>query len=202
MPAPAPADAFGPDTATNPEVAEAAGSVSDLPNAEELAELRAQAALAVEAQERYLRVYADFENFKKRAARDREDVRRAANEGMISRLLPVLDTFDLAMTAAAQPGTNLEMLKAGVQMIQGQLRGIFAEQGLEEIVTEGKDFEPALHDAVAQEETTEVPEGRILHQTRKGYRIKDRLVRPASVVVAKAPSETVDPNDLSSEATA
>ncbi len=183
---PAPTDAFGPDPIANAD-ATAPVAGGEWPTAEELAELRVQAAQGAEAQERFLRLYADFENFKKRAARERDDVRRAATEGMISRLLPVLDTFDMAMTAAAQPNTSLETLKAGVQMIQGQLRGVFAEQGLEEIVTEGSDFEPALHDAVAQQETTEVPEGRILQQTRKGYRIKDRLLRPASVVVAKAP---------------
>ena len=156
--------------------------------AEGISELKALAAQGAEAQERYLRLYADFENFKKRAARERDEVRRAALEGMISRLLPVLDTFDMAMAAAQIPGTNLDTLKAGVQMIQGQLRSVFSEQGLEEIVTTGKDFDPAVHEAVSQAESTEVPEGRILQQTRKGYRMKDRLLRPASVVVAKAPA--------------
>ncbi len=160
--------------------------------AEGLAELKALAAQGAEAQERYLRLYADFENFKKRAARERDEVRRAAIEGMISRLLPVLDTFDMAMAAAQIPGTNLETLKAGVQMIQGQLRGVFAEQGLEELVTTDKDFDPSVHEAVSQAESSTVPEGRILQQMRKGYRLKDRLLRPASVVVARAPGTPTD----------
>jgi len=160
--------------------------------AEGLAELKALAAQGAEAQERYLRLYADFENFKKRAARERDEVRRAAIEGMISRLLPVLDTFDMAMAAAQIPGTNLETLKAGVQMIQGQLRGVFAEQGLEELVTTDKDFDPSVHEAVSQAESSTVPEGRILQQMRKGYRLKDRLLRPASVVVARAPGTPAD----------
>jgi len=141
-----------------------------------------------EEQARYLRLYADFENFKKRAARERDEVRRATIEGMISRLLPVLDTFDMAMAAAEQPGANVDVLKAGVQMIQSQLRGVFAEQGLEEIDTTGKSFDPAMHDAVSQAESTEIPEGRIVQQLRKGYRLKERLLRPASVVVAKNPA--------------
>lgn len=151
---------------------------------EQIAELQTRAA---EAQERFLRLYADFENFKKRAARERDEVRRAAIEGMISRLLPVLDNFDMAMLATQQPGTNVDTLMAGVQMIQGQLRTVCVEQGLEELVTEGKDFDPALHDAVSESETTQFPEGRIVQQLRKGYRLKDRLLRPASVVVAKSP---------------
>lgn len=171
---------------------------------EQIAELQVLANQGLEAQERYLRLYADFENFKKRAARERDEVRRAAIEGMISRLLPVLDTFDMAMVAAQQSGTNLATLKAGVLMIQGQLRGVFVEQGLEELVTEGKEFDPALHDAVSQTESTSVPEGRILQELRKGYRLKDRLLRPATVVVAKAPSipgDGADP-DGSAESTA
>jgi len=157
-------------------------------SASQIADLRALAAQGSEAQERYLRLYADFENFKKRAARERDEVRRAAIEGMISRLLPVLDTFDMAMAAAAQPGTGVEVIKAGVQMIQGQLRSVFKDEGLEEIHTAGQDFDPALHDPLDQIESTEVPDGRILKEMRKGYRLKDRLLRPASVVVAKHPA--------------
>jgi len=157
---------------------------------EQIEELKARAAQGADAQERFVRLYADFENFKKRAARERDEVRRAATESMISRLLPVLDTFDMAMVAAGQSGANVETLKAGVQMIQSQLRGVFVEQGLEEIDAEGKDFDPALHEAVSQLESLDIPEGRIVQQLRKGYRFKDRLLRPASVVVARAPSDS------------
>ena len=127
-----------------------------------------QAQLA-EVQERYVRLYADFENFKKRAARERDEVRRSTTESVLGRLLPVLDTFEMAMQAAAQPNTNLESLKAGVSMIQGQLRNTVADYGVEEIDALGKPFDPALH------------------QNRKGYRMKDRLLRPAAVVVARKP---------------
>lgn len=146
-----------------------------------------QAQLA-EVQERYVRLYADFENFKKRAARERDEVRRSTTESVLGRLLPVLDTFEMAMQAAAQPNTNLESLKAGVSMIQGQLRNTVADYGVEEIDAMGKPFDPALHEALSQQETTKVAEGLVISQNRKGYRMKDRLLRAAAVVVARKPS--------------
>jgi molecular chaperone GrpE len=154
---------------------------------DEIAALKAQAQRGAEAQERYVRLYADFENFKKRAARERDDVRRAAAEGVLQRLLPVLDTFEMAMQAAAQPTVNLETLKAGVSMIQGQLRNAVGEYGVEEINAVGQPFDPLIHEAVSEQETNDVPAGQVVAQSRKGYRVKDRLLRPASVVVARRP---------------
>lgn len=145
-----------------------------------------------EAQERYVRLYADFENFKKRAARERDEVRRATTESVLGRLLPVLDTFEMAMQAASLPNTGVEALKAGVAMIQGQLRNTVADYGVEEIDAVGKPFDPALHEALSQQETPGVPEGHVVSQNRKGYRMKDRLLRPAAVVVARKPGSTVD----------
>lgn len=131
---------------------------------------------------------ADFDNFKKRAARERDEARRNASELMIARLLPVLDNFEMAMAAAVQPTANLDTLRDGVQMIQSQLRSVFTDAGLEEVVALGKPFDPSLHEAVSQCETEEVPEGQVVQQLRKGYRLKERLLRPASVVVAHRPA--------------
>lgn len=156
-------------------------------SAEQLGELKLAAARGVEAQERFVRLYADFENFKKRAQRERDDARRAATESVVTRMLPVVDNFEMALQAAHQPGTTVETLKAGVSMIQSQMRGVLAELGVEEISAVGQPFDPSLHDAVSQVETTEVPEGQVVQQVRKGYRCRDRLLRPASVVVARAP---------------
>lgn len=154
---------------------------------EQLGELKLAAARGVEAQERFVRLYADFENFKKRAQRERDDARRAATESVVTRMLPVVDNFEMALQAAHQPGTTVETLKAGVSMIQSQMRGVLGELGVEEISAVGQAFDPSLHDAVSQVETTEVPEGQVVQQVRKGYRCRDRLLRPASVVVARAP---------------
>ena len=170
------------ETPINPgETANANGPATDASGLDPV-----QAQLA-EVQERYVRLYADFENFKKRAARERDEVRRATTESVLGRLLPVLDTFEMAMQAAALPNTNLESLKAGVSMIQGQLRNTVADYGVEEIDAVGKPFDPGLHEALSQQETTEVGEGLVISQNRKGYRMKDRLLRPAAVVVARKP---------------
>jgi molecular chaperone GrpE len=166
---------------------ENASSSSSAPNAPDASSQDPVMAQLAEVQERYVRLYADFENFKKRAARERDEVRRATTESVLGRLLPVLDTFEMAMQAAALPNTNLESLKAGVSMIQGQLRNTVADYGVEEIDAMGKPFDPALHEALSQQETTEVAEGLVISQNRKGYRMKDRLLRPAAVVVARKP---------------
>jgi molecular chaperone GrpE len=92
--------------------------------------------------------------------------------------------------AAAQTaqGGKLASLEAGVAMIQQQLKTVLAETGLEEIDAAGKPFDPALHEAVSQRETAEMPEGHVFQQLRKGYKLRDRLLRPATVVVAKKPA--------------
>lgn len=176
---------------------EGAPATEENPTPEQLRELREQAGQAAELRDRLLRTTADFDNFKKRAARERDDVRRAAVEGVIATLLPVLDNFDMALAAASQPGITVETLKVGVEMIHGQLRQAFADQGLEAIDASGKPFDPSLHDAVSQVETTEAPEGQVVQQHRKGYRLRDRLVRPASVVVARPPSPTAETSNSS-----
>jgi len=142
------------------------------------------------AQERLLRLAADFDNFKKRAARDRDEARRNGAESVISKLLPVLDNFDMAMSAAAQPNTNLETLRVGVNMIHGQFRSFLGDVGIQELTPVGQPFDPGLHDAVSVQVSTEVPEGHVLQQTRKGYQFGDRLLRPASVIVAGNPTAT------------
>jgi molecular chaperone GrpE len=156
-------------------------------SAENLAELTAQAAKADEAWDRYVRAVAELENFRKRAARERTEAIQHANEGFIRKLLPVVDNFDMAL-AAAGPGATMESFRTGVAMINSQFRQALAEAGVEEVNAAGQVFDPNFHEAVSQLESAEVPEGHVLHQVRKGYRLHGRLLRPASVVVAKAPA--------------
>lgn len=155
---------------------------------EQIATLKEQAAKAAQYYEQLLRTTADMDNFKKRAARERQDAIKYANESMLERILPVLDNFDMALAAASAPNTTLQSLQAGVSMIQQQLRGAVAESGLEEIDATGKPFDPNLHEAISQQETNDVPEGQVVQQVRKGYKLRDRLLRPASVIVAKKPA--------------
>jgi molecular chaperone GrpE len=156
---------------------------------EQLEELKARAARADEHWDRLLRTAADLENFKKRAARERIETAQAAATALIQKLLPVLDHFEMAQSAAqAAQDDKLASLQAGVAMIQEHLKNTLAESGLEEIDASGKPFDPTWHEAVSQQETADVPEGHVVQQLRKGYKLRDRLLRPATVIVAKKPA--------------
>jgi molecular chaperone GrpE len=157
--------------------------------AEQLEDLKARAARADENWERLLRTTADFENFKKRAAREREEAVKFANESLIKKLVTALDNFGMALAAAGQqPVEASQSLQSGVAMIHQQLRNVLQEAGLEEVDAAGKMFDPNWHEAVSQQDSADVPEGRVLQQLRKGYKLRDRLVRPATVVVARKPA--------------
>jgi len=155
---------------------------------EQLEELKDRASKADENWERLLRTTADFENFKKRVTREKQEAIRYANEGLLQKLVPVLDNFDMALSAAQTGQTEAaQSLQAGINMIYQQLKSALVDAGLEEVDATGKTFDPNLHEAVSQTETAEVPEGQVLQQLRKGYKLRERLLRPATVVVAKAP---------------
>jgi len=156
---------------------------------EDLASLQARAAKADANWAIYLRTRADLENFRKRVTRERQEAARFASLGLVEKLLPVLDNFEMAISAANQGGdASRDSVLQGVTMVQSQLKGILSEVGVQEIEAAGQVFDPALHEAVAHQEAAEVPEGCVLQQIRKGYRLHDRLVRPASVIVAKKPA--------------
>ena len=153
---------------------------------EQLTESQAQAAKANEYKDNWLRAAADLENFKKRAARERIEATHFANAALLQKLLPVLDNFEMAQAAAQDAqGDKLVSLQTGIAMIQQQLKTALAEAGLEEMDAHGKPFDPTFHEAVSQQETDSVPEGQVLQQIRKGYKLRDRLLRPAAVIVAK-----------------
>jgi molecular chaperone GrpE len=132
-----------------------------------------------------LRTAAEMENLRKRTAREREDAIRYANQRLLEELLPVIDNFEMGMQAASQDTTS--MIYIGMDMVRKQLNEFLASQGVEEIPATGN-FDPNLHEAVAQEDCEKGEEGRILRVTRRGYKLRDRLLRPASVVVSKLPS--------------
>ena len=143
----------------------------------------AQEAIA-ELNERIVRLTADFDNFRKRAQREKDEARQFANQGLLEKLLPVLDNFEMALTAVKDADPSV---RDGVQMILDQLLGVLKESGVEPVDAMGQAFDPNLHEALSQEETTEVEEGTVVQQVQRGYKLNDRLVRPARVVVAKAP---------------
>lgn len=131
-----------------------------------------------------LRTAAEMENLRKRTAREREDAVRYANARLLEELLPVIDNFEMGMQAASEDTSS--MIYVGMDMVRKQLAEFLSAQGVEAVITDGL-FDPNLHDAVAQESCDEGEEGRILRVNRKGYKLRERLLRPASVVVSHLP---------------
>jgi molecular chaperone GrpE len=166
-----------------------AGADLDALSEAEWTEIKAKAAKADENWEKFVRATADLDNYKKRALRERQDAIRYANESLIEKLLPIVDNFEAALAAANAPqgGGNVDSLRTGINMIHTQLKNFLNEAGVEEIDAMSKPFDPNLHEAVSQQPSEEAPEGQVLQQMRKGYRFRDRLIRPAMVVVAKKP---------------
>jgi molecular chaperone GrpE len=134
-----------------------------------------------------LRSQADFENYKKRSARERDDAIKYANTSLLERLLPIVDNFELGLAAARDEGEDSPVF-SGMSLVFKQLNDFLTENGLQPIDAVGKKFDPNLHEAIAHEPSDDVPEGEVIRQTRRGYRFKDRLLRPTSVVVSSGPA--------------
>ena len=132
----------------------------------------------------YIRSQADLDNYRKRATREREDAIRYANSSLLERLLPVLDNFELGLDAAKQTA-GADSILQGLSMVQKQLQDFLKDSGVESIEAVGTPFDPNLHEAIGQEASAEVAEGIVLRQLRRGYKLRDRLLRPATVMVSK-----------------
>ncbi len=147
--------------------------------------LAALAAERDEAIDRWKRAAADFDNFRKRAAREREATVALANERLISELLPILDDLERALVAAAEH--EEAQLEEGVRLVHRSLASVLERHGVAEIPTEGR-FDPHVHEALLSQ-PSQAEEGTVLDVIQKGYRLGDRVVRPARVVVAAAREE-------------
>ena len=134
-----------------------------------------------------LRSQADFENYKKRSAREKEEAIKYANSALLERLIAIVDNFELGLEAARGDGEKSPVF-SGMSMVLKQLMDFLSEHGLQPIDATGQKFDPNLHEAIAHEPSDEVSEGVIIRQTRRGYRMKDRLLRPSSVVVSSGPA--------------
>lgn len=134
-----------------------------------------------------LRTAADFDNFRKRAAREKEESIRYANSSLLEDLLPLIDNFELGLDAA-QSAAGADAILQGLGMVARQFRDFLSSAGLEEIITEGAEFDPNLMESVGHEHDAKIAEGKVLRQTRRGYKLRDRLLRPASVFVSKGPA--------------
>ena len=134
--------------------------------------------------DRLLRKTAEFDNFRKRVERDRKEMIEWAAADVISDLLTVVDDFDRALAADAPP--EAQPFKAGLELIQRQLADLLKKRGVSPVDALGADFDPHLHQAVAYEEVAGAREGEVVGVMAKGYKLGDRLLRPALVKVAKA----------------
>lgn len=131
-----------------------------------------------------LRSQADFENFRKRSIREKEDAVKFANASFLERLIPICDNFELGLNAARGSAESSAIL-AGMDMVSKQLTDFLQSSGVEAVNAEGQPFDPNVHEAVAQEASDIVPENVVIRQLRRGYKMRERLIRPSTVVVSK-----------------
>jgi molecular chaperone GrpE len=156
---------------------------------------------ARENYDRFLRVSAEFDNFKKRTAREVQDFRKFANESLLRDLLPVVDNLERALAVA--PDAQKEGgLREGIELTLKQLYKLLEGAVVLPIEAEGNPFDPAFHQAMMQEPSDQVPDNTVIRQMQKGYTIHGRLLRPAMVVVAKAAAKGGDASPAADEAEA
>lgn len=153
--------------------------------------LQAKTQEAEEHRERYLRGAAEFDNARKRAAREREDYTRYANESLIRELLPVLDNFSRALQAARGEAAAAAVT-AGVELIQRELLRVLEKFGVTPFDSVGQPFDPERHEAIARVPAMGQPEGTVVNETARGYMLNGRVLRPAMVTVAAPPDATAD----------
>ncbi len=160
----------------------------ETPNEPQTAEVTEWEAKLKEAEQKYLYLYADFENYKKRSEREKQDLRKFGWESVAYDLLNVLDNLDLALAHAAK--SQDKAIGEGVKMVLKMLEETLKRYGVEPIELDGKAFDPTLHEAVG-EQPSEGPEGQILEVRGRGYLFHGRLLRPARVVVSTRNHESI-----------
>ncbi len=132
--------------------------------------------------EAYLRLAADYENFRKRAQRDRVDAERSGRERILRGFLEILDNLERGLSQSKEDNSPVA---EGMRMVLSQCENWLRSEGLERVVTVGQPFDPALHEAISQREDADAESGTILEEAKRGYKWHDRLLRPACVVVCK-----------------
>ena len=174
------------NTTTNPDVGNAGGA-ADAGGGEPMSPEAALAAAQAEAAanlDRYMRVAADLENFRRRTVREKDELRAVATGRVLEDIFPVVDNLVLAVAAAKQPNADLKSLVGGVDMVLTQLKSALTAHGLKEINPEGQAFDPHQHEAISHLPSEDVAEENVLNVVRPGYSLNGRLLRPASVVVS------------------
>lgn len=162
---------------------------------EEYQDLLKQSSELQELRDKMLRTVADYENAKKRAAREKEEFIRFANERLIREFLPVLDNLDRAVAHAKNHKDSRESLVGGIELIRKHFYDILKQHGLERLEVIGKKFDPHQHEALGEIEHKDAPEETILEELEGGYTYQGRLLRPAKVRIAKATKSVAKKNN-------
>jgi len=165
-----------------------------------VAELRAQLAAVEterdESKNRHLRTAADLENFRKRTAREREDMRKYGIDKVVLELLPVIDNLDRALEHAEKSDPGVSSIIDGVRMVYRQFVTALEKHGVSSFDARGEAFDPTKHEAIQQIESAEHPSNTVLEQYQKGYFLHDRLIRPALVAVSKKVESSESPEPV------
>jgi molecular chaperone GrpE len=142
--------------------------------------------------EKLLRAVADLENFKKRAQKEKEEVQKFGSEKLLKDMLPVFDNFDRALEHATT-AADFDSFKKGVEMIRKQFEDALGKHGVKSFSAKGELFDPTRHEAMSAAETTDMPPNHVFAEVLRGFTLNDRLVRPALVVVSRAPEKPAAP---------
>ena len=140
--------------------------------------------------DRNIRLLADFDNFRRRVTREKNETYQRAAEATIAEFLPVLDNFDRAIAQAPEAG---DAFADGVRMVYGQLSDVLAKAGVTPVQALGAPFNPAEHEAIAYQPSADAPEGQVIYEAKRGYRMGDRVIRPASVIVSSGAPQAAAP---------
>jgi len=141
-----------------------------------------------QSQDRLLRLQADFENFRRRALKEKTEAHQYGHQNLVKDLLSSVDNLDRAIDHASQKGGgDLESLLQGVELVRRELLGALAKNGVTRVEALGQPFDPALHEAMAQAPDGSVEPNTVIEELQKGYKLRDRLLRPSRVIVARAP---------------
>ncbi len=180
------------------EVTQGEAAKGDVEEVSEAEELRQKLAEARNEADEYLdgwrRSQAEFSNYKKRQRAEQGKIRELANANLLRKLLPVLDDFERAITTMPDGIRHLSWSQ-GLLMIERKLEAIFETEGVEPVDTVGEPFDPNYHEAVTHEEVPGYEEGQVIGEVQKGYVLGDRVLRPALVRVAKAPTSSSEQED-------
>jgi molecular chaperone GrpE len=186
------------DTLQNEEEAKMTGQAEGSSENEDDVQENFEEKLAAKEEEyndlnqRFLRLAADFDNYRRRTRQETAEIRRTANERLLRELLPIIDNYERALEAAKKELP--ENMFTGIEIIYRQLCNLLTQEGVEPVESVGKPFDPQYQEAFQRVETSEYPEGTVTAEVQKGYLLQGKVLRPALVIVAKSKETTENKN--------